>query len=153
MSEVTVQQIVGINIKNLREAQKPRMRQADLADAMEKEYGVVWARQGMYRLENGHRQVDANELMALADLFDVPVWYFFTPPAELATSTVVVGDRKKPAWTILTDLLKPEKASHHLAYRAYTIAVDLERLVGNDNDAFKGITKALANNNFPQLGG
>lgn len=146
---VSVQQIVGANIKALRLARRPKITQHQFADALKETYGVEWAKQGMYRVENGEREVNPDEMVALADFFDVPIWHFFTPSADFADSEIVVGGEKRPAWSLLTDMLKPEKPTHQLAFRAYSVAVDLERMHGSDNEALIAITEALGNNNFP----
>ena len=147
--DITIQQIVGANIKQLREARRPKLTQHQLADAL-KVYGLKWAKEGMYRVEGGLRQIDPAEMLALADFFDVPVWYFFTPPADLAAATIIVGQTRKPAWTLLADMVRPERSTHQLAFRAYSVAIDLERTVGSDNEAFKGLMEALGNNEFPR---
>ena len=150
--EVTIMEVIGANIRELREARAPKMTQNQLRQILRDDFGIKWAETGMWRLEKGERQLDATELSALATVFDRPIWYFFVPPAKLMGASVGVADRKRPAHELLTELLRPEKPTHQVAFRAYEIAVALEKN-GGDKTAQKSIMAALGNTNFPQTGG
>jgi transcriptional regulator with XRE-family HTH domain len=70
------------------------MTQLDLADALEERLGRPWDVTKVSKLENGHRGVDVELLMALRDIFGLPLeWWVDGPTSpsgrDLATPPIL----------------------------------------------------------------
>lgn len=143
MRRVTIKQIVGANLKRFREMRVGVLKQT-LLDALHDNYGITWTRQGWWRAERGERNLDVDELAALADLFGVPIWAFFIPTPEMADDELAVGNVTRPAWTILADMIHPkdEAANFQLEMHAYGLITDILRTKGQ-TPAVMGLTAAL----------
>ena len=81
----TAAQVVAHNMARARELR--RLTQAEVAERLSKFTDSPWSQATVAQAEgsvsgNRVRQFTANELVALARCFDLPVLYFFVPPAE-----------------------------------------------------------------------
>ena len=89
---LTPNQVVGYNLWCAR--QERRWTQAQAAEALEPHLGVRWTVAQVSAAERSIdgtriRQFTADDLVAFAQAFEVPITYFFVPPPPEATSTKV----------------------------------------------------------------
>jgi len=79
--------VIGRRIKESRKSRK--MSQTSLAS----EVGVAW--QQIQKYEGGKNRVSASMLWKIADVFDMPVSYFFSDIAEDFEKSEIIGKPKK----------------------------------------------------------
>jgi transcriptional regulator with XRE-family HTH domain len=90
----TANQLVALNLVATRK--QKGWRQAEAAAALEPYLGTRWSKASYSAAERSSvnpqriRQFTADELLAFAAAFDVPVQFFFRPPRELGTTEVRV---------------------------------------------------------------
>lgn len=82
---LSINEIVSYNLMRARRSNA--WTQQDVADLLEKYTGRAWSNASVSAAERAWqggrpRKFDANELVALAKIFDVPVGYFFLPPED-----------------------------------------------------------------------
>lgn len=92
----TVNEVVGARVAHLRRSNE--MSQGELIRQLEPFIGSAWSRQNLGSGENGRRTWTAEEALAIAVIFDVPLTELFTPMPEqsgdLRTSGNAVISRK-----------------------------------------------------------
>lgn len=77
MEPITVEEMVGYNVRRLRESQ--RLTQTELGELLGKSLGKPWSRQAMSAAEKGDRDWRAVELVAVAKALDTSVGYLMFP--------------------------------------------------------------------------
>ncbi|MFF7949388.1 helix-turn-helix domain-containing protein [Streptomyces griseorubiginosus] len=82
---LSINEIVSYNLMRARRSNA--WTQQDVADLLEKYTGRTWSNASVSAAERAWqggrpRKFDANELVALSKIFDVPVGYFFLPPED-----------------------------------------------------------------------
>lgn len=92
----TASQVVAHNLTRARELRS--LTQTDIAERLTRFTGSNWSQATVAQAEGsvaGHRvrQFTANELVALARTFDLPVLFFFMPPDD-GTGRLVTDDAK-----------------------------------------------------------
>lgn len=90
---LTPNQVVAHNLQQIR--QWRRLTQSEAAEAIEPYVGKRWSKANFSAAERSIageriRQFDADEIVAFAKAFDVPVTWFFLPPAPWAQNGVPV---------------------------------------------------------------
>ena len=96
----TASQVVANNLTRARELR--RLTQADIAERLTRFTGSSWSAVTVAQAEgstsgNRVRQFTANEIVALARTFDLPVLYFFLPPEDEANA-LETGDSPPEGW-------------------------------------------------------
>jgi transcriptional regulator with XRE-family HTH domain len=113
----TPAQVIGENVKTLREHQG--MTAEDFGTRLGEILGKPWPRQTVYLLEQGGRRLAAEEVVAIALVFDVPIADLFTPP--LSVDAVQVGQRFLPREQLLTQGEKSSAWHHELMVHVGTL--------------------------------
>lgn len=141
MVELTVAQVVGLNVRQRRD--QLGMTAAELGAKVGEAFGKPWPRQTVYLMESGERAMVAAEVAALAVILDVSVPSLFRPPAE--PDRVTAGGLEVPAETLagsepdldeLARLLRViSGSSQELATRARVLA----EIVATAQGAFAGV--------------
>ena len=96
----TASQVVAHNMARAREIR--RLTQAEVAERLSRFTGSPWSQASVAQAEGSVagdrvRQFTANELVALARTFDLPVLYFFLPPED-GRLAFAVPDGYKHEW-------------------------------------------------------
>jgi transcriptional regulator with XRE-family HTH domain len=100
---LTVGQVVGRNVARIRKARG--LRQDEFGEALGKLFGEPWDRRTIGKTEGGRRRIDVEELVAFAEVLDVPISAFFeSEPGE----EVLVGRWPISAHRLSAGFLTPE---------------------------------------------
>lgn len=88
-NETTVQELIGVNIRDLRRA--AGVTQAELGQAMTDGFGFRWENgQAVAAAEAGKRRFQLDELLALAAYFDVSPMALLVAPGTLIDETITI---------------------------------------------------------------
>lgn len=133
---VSINDIVGANIERLRRTSGDRIIARDKLVADLKEYGIHFSgdsNQGdkLARVEKGTRALDADEMFALSLYFDVPVWAFFVPTADMLSADVQMGDAIIPAVQVLEQLIRPPEGNPEWVPKLKATELALQSLRNN----------------------
>jgi hypothetical protein len=85
----TLRELIGSGIRQARTVNRS-WTQAELGAALEPWLGRPWAKQQVLQAEQGQRSFEPGEMVALARVFDLPMWSFMKP--ELKQSLQLVND-------------------------------------------------------------
>jgi hypothetical protein len=116
----TPAQVIGKNVKRLRESRTPRMTADVFGKRIGEIFGKPWPRQTVYMLEQGDRRLAAEEVVAIAFLLDVSIADLFVPSADV--DEVQVGSWRIPRERLL--MQSPQQDSERL----YEVARQTQRL-------------------------
>lgn len=120
-----VNAVVSYNVRAIRE--RRRMTQQGVADRLAQLTGHQLPQASISAMERGfdgdrRRRFDAHELYLLAQVFDVPITYFFIPPPDLAGATL--ADSGRPVTELYRSLLGTDDQLDVIDERLATIGVD-----------------------------
>lgn len=103
MSPVKIDELVGQNVRRAREDR--RWTQTQLGENLEPYLGRAWTRQAVSVAEKGGRPFSVGELLALAQIFALPIEWFLLPPA--ANVKIVSSEHRRGSLSArqLIDLL------------------------------------------------
>lgn len=120
-----VNAVVSYNVRAIRE--RRRMTQQGVADRLAQLTGHQLPQASISAMERGfdgdrRRRFDAHELYLLAQVFDVPITYFFIPPPDMTDTTL--ADSGRPVTELYRSLLGTDDQLDAIDERLSTIGVD-----------------------------
>lgn len=129
--------MVARNVARLRKSRG--LRQEDFGRALARYTGREWSRQTVYEAEAGTRRIAADELVAFAEVLDVPLSAFYEPPGGVEEVTFPSG------WTmeargLIAGFLTPETQKHLGTF--YEMGA-LRRHASQLRMALRGLTEGL----------
>lgn len=125
---ITIDHIVAENLIQLRKDREGMSRPQFLQEIQA--FGVNLSENQLWLSETTKRSFKAHELMGMAAYFDVPVAYFFWPPAVYLDRKVKIGNRTIPAHQLLLDALYPPNQDFDPFDKALHIAAEAAQEYG-----------------------